>query len=244
MSSALARVLVHLVADIVDKICIVAGAAGEHVGAAVAREHVVVRAADDVLDAAENVALCIAARAEPGQEVHGHGGGGQGIIRRIHAEAADQRVGAGAAVERVVPGAAEQHVVSAQPAKNVRLIGGRHDRRQPEDLAVEVDEIEIAARIFAERRRIVHHADIGDDLRGAVGGDPRGAVEAQGEDLALNEVGEEILPLQRFRFAAIDIAAGDRLPDAVIVGVDRRDRRSAGERPALKDSGPSNVVQP
>ena len=157
---AFARVLVHLVADIVDKICIVSGTACEHVGAAIAREHVVVRAADDVLDADENVALRIAARAEPGQEVHGHAGGRQGIIRRIRPGAADQGVGAGAAIERVVPGAAEQHVVAAQPAQNVRLVGGRHYRRQLEDLAVEVDQIEIAARVFAERRRIVHRTDI------------------------------------------------------------------------------------
>ena len=241
---ALARVLVRLVADIVDKICIVAGTACEHVGSAIAREHVVVRAADDVLDAGEHVALRIAAGADTGQEVHGHAGGRQGIIRGIRAEAAHQGVGAGAAVERVVPGAAEQHVVAAQPAQNVGLVGGRHHRRQPEDLAVEIGQIEIAARVFAERRRIGHGADIGDDLRGAVGRDPRGAIEAQGEDLALREVGEEILPLQRFRFSAIDITAGDRLPHAVVIGVDRRDRGSAGDRPALKDSGPSNAGQP
>ena len=89
--------------------------------------------------------------------------------------------------------------------------------RQLEDLTAKVDEIEISASIFAEGRRTVHRADIRDDLRGALGGDPRAAIEAQGEDLALNEVGEEILALQRFALAAIDISAGDRMPDGVIV---------------------------
>ena len=89
----------------------------------VARERVVEGAADDVLDTAENVPLCIAARAEAGEEVHAHCGGGRGVVRRIHSRAADQRVGARAALERVVPRPTEQHVVSAQPTKNVRLIG-------------------------------------------------------------------------------------------------------------------------
>ena len=52
-------------------------------------------------------------------------------------------------------------------------------------------------------------------------------------------------PCSASAFAAIDIAAGDRLPDAVVIKVDRRDRRSAGERsPPGKNAGPSNAFQP
>ena len=129
---------------------VIAGPARERVVEGAARERVVEGAAEDVLDTAENVTLCIAARAEAGEEVHAHCGGGRGVVRRIHSRAADQRVGARAALERVVSRPTEQHVVSAQPTKNVRLIGRRHHRRQLEDLTAKVDEIEISASIFAK----------------------------------------------------------------------------------------------
>jgi hypothetical protein len=38
-----------------------------------------------------------------------------------------------------------------------------------------------------------------------------------------------------YPFAAIDITAGDRLPDAMVIKVDRRNRRSARHRSARKD---------
>src|SRR5262249_35126306 len=78
-------------------------------------------------------------------------------------------------------------------------------------------------RVLAKRRGIVDRPGIDRQLRGAVGGDPRASIEAQREDLPLNKVREEILPLQRFPIAAIDISSRDRLPHAVVIGVDWED---------------------
>ena len=104
---------------------------------------------------------------------------------------------------------------------------GRHIGRELEDVATEIDQIEIAEAVFAERCRTVQRAaGIEHQLRGSLGGGPRGAVETQGEDLVVDEVGEEILPLQRFPFAAIDITAGNRMSDGVVIEIDRRDERA------------------
>ena len=47
----------------------------------------------------------------------------EAVSPRIAQAECEDLVGAGAAIERVVPRPTEQHVVSAQPTKNVRLIG-------------------------------------------------------------------------------------------------------------------------
>ena len=52
------------------------------------------------------------------------------------------------------------------------------------------------------------------------------------------EIGVEILPVQPVAFAVVDVAAGDRVADAVIVERDRVDEgrvraRSFGNRPAV-----------
>jgi hypothetical protein len=78
----------------------------------------------------------------------------------------------GAADQRVVPRPAEQHVIPGQSAQNIALVGGCTDGRQPEDFAAKIDDIKIAARVFAKRRWIVHGADVGDDLRGSLRGNP------------------------------------------------------------------------
>src|SRR5262249_20508157 len=72
-------------------------------------------------------------------------------------------------------------------------------------------------------------SDIGRDLRGSVGGDPRAAVKGEGEDLPLNEVGEKILSLQRFPVAAIDVTTCDGVPDGVVIRIDRRDYRPGAD---------------
>jgi hypothetical protein len=205
------------------------------------------RIATDLVGASEDIAEAVDLDHGPEIDaVDGSGprhevGDGVGPALRTELEdvvalAADQRVGTGAAIERVVPGATIQQVVSAEAVKDVPLVGGNAARRcEPEDVAVEVDEIEIADGVLAERRDVVHRAEVLADLRGPIGGDPRGAVEAQGEHLPLHEVGEEILPLQELRLAAIDVAAGDRLAHAVAVEVNGRDRRSARRRAAGED---------
>ena len=48
-------------------------------------------------------------------------------------------------------GPAEQQVVPAEAAQHVRLVAGRAGRSESEHVAVEVDEVEIAAGVFAER---------------------------------------------------------------------------------------------
>src|SRR5207247_4797180 len=52
------------------------------------------------------------------------------------------------------------------------------------------------------------------------------AVEAKHEYIDWNEIGTEILPLQPFSFPAIDVTACDRMPDGVVIGIDRGDRRA------------------
>ena len=115
----------------------------------------------------------------------------------VVARTAKQDVIASTAVEGVVSRAAVEYVVAGQPAKDIALIGRRSDRREPENTAPVVDEVEVASRILAEGRGIVDRPGIDRQLRGAVGGDPRASIEAQREDPPLNEVREEILPLQR-----------------------------------------------
>ena len=63
-------------------------------------------------------------------------------------------------------------------------------------------------------------------LRGSVSGDPPAAIEAQREKLTVNEIREEILPLQRLSFATINITTGNRMPDRVVVGIDGGDERT------------------
>src|SRR5262249_4307192 len=93
----------------------------------------------------------------------------------------------------------------------------------------QVDDVEIAAPVFAERRWKGQRSDVGYDLRGSVGCDPCAAVEAEREDLSKYEVGEEILTLQRVAIAAIDVTARDRMSDAVIIKIDRRDHRPGAD---------------
>src|SRR5213078_721228 len=104
--------------------------------------------------------------------------------------------------------------------------------------------IEIAARVLAKGGWTVHRADISRDLRGALGGDPRAAIEAQREHFCLHEIGKEILPLQGFAFTAVDVAAGDRLPDSVVIGVDRIDRRPTVERGSARKGDRALPVVP
>jgi hypothetical protein len=132
----------------------------------------------------------------------------------------------------------------SSPANPLALIGRRSDRRELEDTAPVVDEVEVASRILAEGRGIVDRPGIDRQLRGAVGGDPGAAIEAQREKLALNEIREEILPLQRLSLAAIDIPTGNRLPDRVVVGIDGGDERTGiadGVSPRIGDR-PFNSV--
>ena len=76
------------------------------------------------------------------------------IDDEIVAAAAVEEVRAGAAVEQVAAVAAEQPVVAGKAAQGVVDVGRGDRGRQPKDLAVDVDHIEIAARVLAERRRI------------------------------------------------------------------------------------------
>lgn len=78
------------------------------------------------------------------------------------------------------------------PIQHVAAVRRRRAGRQPEDIAADVDQVKIAERVLAERRRIVDRPRVRRDLRGAVCGNPRSALAAQGENLALDEVGEEL----------------------------------------------------
>ena len=75
------------------------------------------------------------------------------IDDEIIAAAAVEEVRAGAAVEQVAAVAAEQPVIAGEAAQRVVDVGRGDRGRQPEDLAVDVDDIEVAARVLAERRR-------------------------------------------------------------------------------------------
>ncbi len=166
---------------------------------------------------------------------------------RAIAGAVDEAVVAGAAIEEVRAKTAvkpvgtrtaEQPVVAGATRQRVAGVGRLNVGRQAEHLAADVDDVEVAARILAERGGRIDRTDIGHDLRRAVGRDPVGAVEPQGEDLALHEVGEEILAVQSIALAAIDIAAGDRGAAAVRIGIDRIDECSDS------CSTPSTIGQP
>ena len=78
---------------------VVSGAAGENVHPLGAGEEVVVRAAGDVFDPGEDVALGIAARGISGPEVDGHALGRSRVACGIAAGAAGQMVGACAALQ-------------------------------------------------------------------------------------------------------------------------------------------------
>ena len=71
---------------------------------------------------------------------------GQDVV----ALSAIERVIAGAAVQRVVAGAAEQHVLAAAAVEVVAEVRGDDDRGQAENLAVEIDHVEVAEHILAE----------------------------------------------------------------------------------------------
>ena len=100
---------------IVDRV--VARAAVDDVGGAVADEGVAVIGAADGLDGIERIA-----RREPGaqarQQVDRHGAGGVVVVDRVGPGAAEELVGAVAARQGIVAGIAEQHVgaVSAEKA--------------------------------------------------------------------------------------------------------------------------------
>ena len=95
------------------------------------------RAADQVLDAAENVSRRHRRLAQtPVARLTVTPPGGAGIGGEVGALAAHQTVSAPcAAFERVVARAAEQHVVAGTAAQIVVAVGGVRARRQPEDLS-------------------------------------------------------------------------------------------------------------
>src|SRR6185295_9434634 len=101
--------------------------------------------------------------------------------------------------------------------------------------AVEIADVDLAARVLAER------ADRGDreparrmELGGAVG-EVRDLARsvAEGPDAAAAEVAEEIRALQAAQVrAAVDVAADDRAAGRVRVGADRRRERRVAARAA------------
>src|SRR5688572_1870902 len=109
----------------------------------------------------------------------------------------------------------------------------------PEDLAVEVDDVEIALLVEAEARNIVDRA-LGRCEAGAPDGELRGRqgrAEADPRDrnrpeVAVDEVAEDILAAQRLDRAAIDIAPGHRIAlgqaGAMAIFRDRRHRAGDG----------------
>src|SRR5262249_8467931 len=74
--------------------------------------------------------------------------------------------------------AAVEYVVAGQPAKDIALIGRRSDRREPENTAPVVDDVEVASRILAEGRWIVDRPGIDRQLRAAVSGGPHASIAA------------------------------------------------------------------
>ena len=109
------------------------------------------------------------------------------IHEGVVAQATGHGVVAAAAVELIVARTAHQHVVAGEAEQRVVSVRRRHLRRQAEHLAVEVDEVEIAERVLAERGGVADRARVGRDLVGAFGRDPVGAVEPQREHLADDE---------------------------------------------------------
>lgn len=56
---------------------------------------------------------------------------------------------------------------------------GRRVGRRPDDIAADIDQVEIAKRVLAKGRRVADRAGIRRDLSGAVRGEPRGALPAR-----------------------------------------------------------------
>src|SRR5262245_31154824 len=69
-------------------------------------------------------------------------------------------------------------------------------------------------------------------MRGLLSRDPRAAMKTQAKNFSLHEVRTEILALQGFAVAPIDVAARDRLTHVVTIGINRADGRSPRGRSA------------
>jgi len=61
-----------------------------------------------------------------------------------------QRVRSGTAFERVIAGTAEKHVAAFGATHHIALIRRCQERRQAENLAAEVDDVQIAPAVFTE----------------------------------------------------------------------------------------------
>ncbi len=112
------------------------GAAIEAIGASIADQRVVARAADEVLDAGEGIAPRIAAGADAGGEVDHDAVLRAGIARGVLAFGTVEGVGARApfeevvaapAPEQVVAGIAEQEVLAAVAIEAVIAVAARED---------------------------------------------------------------------------------------------------------------------
>jgi hypothetical protein len=136
--AAAARRLVDHVSCVVDHGGVVAGAAGqnvraapavEHIGFAVAREHIVVGRADEVLDVPEVV------RAGPGRLA-----GGEVGVDAVSVRDVARGVDSSAALEKVVAGAADQNIVALEaPQIVVALTAVEHVGAVVADEDVQID---------------------------------------------------------------------------------------------------------
>src|SRR4029078_5134511 len=83
----------------------------------------------------------------------------------VEARAAGDYIVAHAAIEHVVTRAAIEGVGAGQPLQIVALISRPYIRREPEYVAVEVHDVEIAAAVFSEGGLIIASSGVRADLR-------------------------------------------------------------------------------
>src|SRR5262249_58029863 len=91
---------------------VVAGAAVQHIGIAIADQPVVARTAGEVLDTGVEVARRLAGIAARTRQVGGQAGGGARIARRVDAGATDEDVGTRPAGQNVVAVAAAERIIA------------------------------------------------------------------------------------------------------------------------------------
>src|SRR5207244_12228905 len=89
---------------------VIPGTAVQSIGAVVADQNVIVRAAGDVFDLLELVAVRIATIAESGREIDENSDRGTPVARGVESVATHEAVGAAAADQAVIAGAADHHV--------------------------------------------------------------------------------------------------------------------------------------
>ena len=118
----------------------------------------------------------------------------------------------------------------------------RYDRREPEDVAVEVGEIRLPRPSSPkEVGMLIVPASV--VICDACARSRQGAaVEAQGENLVVDFVGKEILSLQAFALPAIEPATDDCMADRVVVGKIRGGKRAGADAAAGEHRRPLEDV--